>query len=156
MREVALGGWTPPEKIFRSKSTNQSSKRDERLPDCALRSADFLRWCLSSERNLTHNLFFLFPIGLVLIRFILSMRRRTVQPEIRSFVSVPRSPVKPFDRGKTKSANFTKNRNCFEECNVFGNGKCELSAINIFKRGETKVQIFGKEKCKTHRQVQRN
>ena len=29
---------------------------------CAFRSADFLRWCLSSERNLTHNLFFLFPI----------------------------------------------------------------------------------------------
>ena len=29
---------------------------------CAFRSEDFLRWCLSSERNLTHNLFFLFPI----------------------------------------------------------------------------------------------
>ena len=29
---------------------------------CAFRSADFLRWCSSSERNLTHNLFFLFPI----------------------------------------------------------------------------------------------
>ena len=73
--------------------------------------------------------FFYLQYFLVLIRFILSMKRRTVQPEIRSFVSVPRSPVKPFDRGKTKSANFTKNRNCFEECNVFGNGKCELSAI---------------------------
>ena len=29
---------------------------------CAFRSADFLRWCLSSKRNLTHNIFFLFPI----------------------------------------------------------------------------------------------
>ena len=29
---------------------------------CAHRSANFLRWCLSSKRNLTHNLFFLFPI----------------------------------------------------------------------------------------------
>ena len=29
---------------------------------CAFRSADFLRGCLSPERNLTHNLFFLFPI----------------------------------------------------------------------------------------------
>ena len=29
---------------------------------CAFQSADFLRWCLSSARNLTHNLFFLFPI----------------------------------------------------------------------------------------------
>ena len=41
-----------------------------------------------------------------------------MQPEIRSFVSVLRSPVTPFDRGKTKSANFTKNANCFEECSV--------------------------------------
>ena len=50
------------------------------------------------------------------------MRKRTVQPEIRSFVLLLRSAVTPFD-----SANFTKNANCFEECNVFGNGKCELS-----------------------------
>ena len=38
----------------------------------AFRSADFLRWCLSPERDLTHNLFFLFPIVfgiLILIRF---------------------------------------------------------------------------------------
>ena len=43
-----------------------------------------------------------------------------MQPETRSFVSEHRSPVTPFDRGKTiaKSANFTKNGNCFEECNV--------------------------------------
>ena len=53
-----------------------------------------------------------------------------MQPEIRSFVSVLGYPVtQPFDRGKTKSANFTKIRNCFEECNVLGNGTCELSAI---------------------------
>ena len=39
---------------------------------CAFRSADFLRWCLSPERNLTHNLFLiLFPIafGINLIHF---------------------------------------------------------------------------------------
>ena len=29
---------------------------------CAFWSANFLRWCLSSKRNLTHNLSFLFPI----------------------------------------------------------------------------------------------
>ena len=51
------------------------------------------------------------------------MRRRTGQPEIPSFVSVLRSPVTPFDRSKTKNAK------CFEECNVFGNGKCELCTI---------------------------
>ena len=71
------------------------------------------------------------------------MRRRLVQPEIRSFVSVLRSPVTPFDRSKTKNAN------CFEERNVFGT-ESVISAP--FKRGETKVQIFGKEKCKTLRQ----
>ena len=57
------------------------------------------------------------------------MRRRTVQQEIRSFVSVLQIPVTPFDRGKTRSANFTKNGKCFEECNAFGKGKFELSAI---------------------------
>ena len=77
------------------------------------------------------------------------MRRRTVQPEIRSFVPVLRSPVTPFDKSKTK------NENCFEERNVFGNGKCELSALQQSSRGEklsllkSKVQIFGREKCKT-------
>ena len=71
---------------------------------CAFQSADFLRWCLSSERNLTHKVFFLFPML--------------------------KSPVtQPFDRGKTKKANFTKNGDGFEECNVLGNGKRELSAI---------------------------
>ena len=48
-----------------------------------------------------------------------------MQPETRSFVSALRSPVMPFDKGKTiaESENFTKNANCFKECNVFGNGK---------------------------------
>ena len=51
------------------------------------------------------------------------MRRRTVQREIRSFVSVLRSPVTPLDRSKMKNAN------CYEERNVFGNRKYELSAL---------------------------
>ena len=34
---------------------------------CALRSADFLRWCLYPKCNLTHNLFFYFQLFLVLI-----------------------------------------------------------------------------------------
>ena len=90
------------------------------------------------------------------------MRRRLVQPEIRSFVSVLQSPVTPFDRSKTK------NTDCFEERNVFGNGNCDLSAlqggetkVQILARksaklfANTKVEIFGKERCKMHRQVQR-
>ena len=72
------------------------------------------------------------------------MRRRTVQPETRSFVLLLQSHVMPFDSAK--------NANCFEECNVFGNGKCELSAIQEGRKLELQVQIFGKEKCKTLRQ----
>ena len=85
----------------------------------------------------------------------------TLQLEIWSFVLLLRFPITLFD-----SANFMKNANRFEECNVFGKGKCEISAHS---RGEklrckflakksaklvanTKVQIFGREKCKTHRQ----
>ena len=60
-----------------------------------------------------------------------------MQPEIRSFVSVLRSPVTPFDRSKTKNAN------CFEERATF----LATESVNSvpFKRGETKVQIFGKK-----------
>ena len=81
------------------------------------------------------------------------MRRRTVQPKNRSFVSVLRSSATLFDRTNTiaKIANFTKNAKCFEECNVFGNRKCELKKK---QRGEKDMQIFGKEKCKTLRQFQ--
>ena len=52
-----------------------------------------------------------------------------MQPEIRSFVLVLRSPVSPFDRSKTKNAN------CFEleECNVFLATQSVNSAP--FKRG---------------------
>ena len=63
-----------------------------------------------------------------------------MQPEIRSLVSVLRSPVTPFDRGKMKSANFTKNAYYFEECNVLATESVKSAP---FKRGETKLQIFG-------------
>ena len=67
-----------------------------------------------------------------------------MQPEIRSFALLLRSPV-------NHAINFdsAKNANRFEKCNVFGNGKCELSAI---QEEVTEVQIFGKEKRKTRRQ----
>ena len=84
---------------------------------CAFRSEEFLRWCLSPERNLTHNLFFLFPIvfGINLIHFF--DEKDCAAGKNQSFVSVLRSLVTLFDRGKTiaKSANFAKNANCFEE-----------------------------------------
>ena len=60
--------------------------------------------------------------------------------EIRSFASVLRSPLTPFDRSKTKNAN------CFEERNGFGNGKCEMSAFRGRNLGanfwQGKVQNF--------------
>ena len=69
-----------------------------------------------------------------------------MREEGQSFVSVLRSPVtQPFDKGKTNlSANFTKNGNCFEECNVLGDGKSELSAI----KREIKVQILARKSAK--------
>ena len=58
------------------------------------------------------------------------VRNRRIEPKfgflnlsINLIRSVLRSPVTPFDRSKTKNAN------CFEERNVFGNRKCELSAL---------------------------
>ena len=74
---------------------HKSFRWAERTPSwfCAFRSADFLRWCLFPERNLKHNLFFSFQLILVLISFIFPNRRRTMQPEIRSFVSVPCHPI---------------------------------------------------------------
>ena len=151
MREVALGDKHHLRKHSDWKAQISPISGTNAFLICAFRSADFLKWWLAQPHAQS---LFLFPIVLVLIWFIFAMRRKTVQPEIRSFVSLLRSHVTPFDRGKpiAKSAKFTKNANCFEECNVFGNGKCDSSP---FKRAETEVQTFGKEKCKTHRQFQR-
>ena len=73
-----------------------------------------------------------------------SMRRRTVHPEIRSFVLLLRTNVTPFD-----SENFMKMRTV-PKGGVFLATERVNSAPN--KRGETKVRIFGKEKCRTLRQ----
>ena len=51
------------------------------------------------------------------------MRRRTVQPEIRSFVSVLRSPVTPFDRSDEEYELFRRVQR------IYVQRKCELSAI---------------------------
>ena len=74
------------------------------------------------------------------------MRRRTVQPEIRSFFLVPRSPIPPFDRSKTK------NWELFQRVQRFWQRKVWTPAP--LKRGETEVQLFGEEKCKVLRQLQ--
>ena len=51
------------------------------------------------------------------------MRRRTVQPEIRSFVSVLRYPVTPFDRSDEEWELFRRVQR------IYVQRKCELSAI---------------------------
>ena len=40
-----------------------------------------------------------------------------------------------FDRLSITPCDSAKNTNCFEKCNVFGNGKFELSAIQEGKNG---------------------
>ena len=143
MREVALGGQTLPEKICRAKSTNQFGERKERLPDLCFSICRFSQVVFIPRAQPHVRSLFLSPIvfGINLIHF--SMRRRTVQLESRSFVSVLRSPVTPFDRSKTKSAN------CFEKCNVLGNGKCELSTI---QEGRNSGANFWQGNGKTLRQ----
>ena len=73
------------------------------------------------------------------------MRRRTVQPEIRSFVSVLRSP---------QCHTIGQKQN--EEWELFRRVQRFLATESVnsapFKRGETQVQVFGKEKCKSLRQ----
>ena len=98
---------------------------------------------------------FLFPIvfGINLIHFfrIFRRERRTVQPEIRSFALLLRSPVnyafwqceecEPF----RKVQRFWQRKVWREKlrCNFFGKEKRKT------RRRSTKVHIFGKEKCKT-------
>ena len=84
--------------ICRSKSTNQSGERNERLPDLCFSICRFSQVVFIPRAQPRAQSLFLFPIvfGINLIHF--SMRRRTVQPEIRSFVSSLRSRVTPFDR----------------------------------------------------------
>ena len=68
-----------------------------------------------------------------------------MQPEIRSFVLLLRSPVTSFDRleAKRRMGPVSKSATLLA-----------TESVNSapFNRGETKVQIFGKEKCKTLRQ----
>ena len=108
---------------------------------CAFRSADFLRWCLFPKRNLTHNLFFLFPIvfGINLIHFFDFSTRKKNGAAGNSIVcfaaSIPcRSRHLTVRRMRTvsKSAKFLA-----------------TESVNSapFKRGETEVQIFWQGKA---------
>ena len=110
---------------------------------CAFQSADFLRWCLSPERNLTHNLSFYFQQFLVLIWFIFSMRRRAVQPD-RLFCCFD-----PLSRHLTvRILRSWRMRTVSKSATFLATETSESVNLAPIKRGETKVQSFGKEGAK--------
>ena len=129
---------------------------------CAFRSADFLRWCLSPERNLTHNLFFYFQsfFGINLIHFFGEKKDSAAGNLI---VCLLRSPVTPFDRSKTKTPKcsgraqrFRQRKVCTQRPSRGETLRCKFLARKGAKLfANTKVHIFGKEMCKIHRQLQR-
>ena len=89
-----------------------------------------------------------FPIvfGINLIHFFdFLMRRIRMLPEIRSFALLFRSPV-------TRHLTVRRMQTVSKSATFLAT---ESVNSTLLKRGETKVHIFGKEKCKTHRQFQR-
>ena len=71
VREVGLGGQTPPEKICRSKSTNHFGERNERLPGLCFSICRFSRVVSIPRAQPSAQSLFLFPIvfGINLIHF---------------------------------------------------------------------------------------
>ena len=128
---------------------------------CAFRSANFLRWCLSPERNLTHTLF-LFPIvfGINLIHFFCQWEEgRCSRKFYRLFCCFNllsrHLTVRILERMRTvsKSARFLATKSVNSALFKRGETKVQILARKSEKPfANTKVQIFGKEKCKTHRQ----
>ena len=66
-----------------------------------------------------------------------------MQPEIRSFVSVLRSPLTPLTEAKRRMRTVSMSGTFLA-----------TESVNSapFRKGETKVHIFGTKKCKTLRQ----
>ena len=122
---------------------------------CAFRSEDFLRWCLFPERNLTHNLSLLFPIvfGINLIHFFDEKKDGAAEISIICF-----GASDPLSRHLTEVKRSQRVR-IFGRLRTVSNSATFLAKESAnaapFTRGETDVQIFGKEKCKIRRQFQR-
>ena len=149
-------------RICRSKSTNQFGERNERLPDLCFSICRFSQVVFIPQAQPHAQSLFLFPIvfGINLIHFFDffdEKEERCSRKFDRLLSCFDPLSITPFDSAK--------NANCFEKRNVFGNAKCEFSAIQEGKMrckffgkesaklfANTKVHIFGKEKCKTHRQ----
>ena len=131
---------------------------------CAFRSADFLRWCLFSERNLTHNLFFfLFPIvfGINLIHFYDEKKVGAAGKSIVCFgASIPCHAIwqkQNEERELFRRAQRLWQRKVWSQRPSRGEKlRCKFLARKSAKLfANTKVEFFGKERCKIHRQFQR-
>ena len=129
---------------------------------CAFRSAAFLRWCLSSKCNLMHNLFFYFQYFLVLIwSFFRWEEERYSQKFDRLFwcfdpLSRHLTEAKRKTRTVSKSATFLATEIVNSAPFKRGEKRCNILARKSTKLfANTKVEIFGKERCKIHRQFQR-
>ena len=155
MREVAFGEKTPPEKICRSKSTNQFGERNERLPDLRFSICRFSQVVFIPQTQPHAQSFLLFPIvfGINLIHFFDffdDKEERCSRKFDRLLCCFDRLSITPFDSAK--------NANCFEKCNVFGNGKCELSAIQEGEKLRCKFFLARKSSLSLHalRRVERS
>ena len=129
------------EKTCRSKSRNQFGERNKRLPDLCFSICRFSQVVFIPQAQPHAQSLFLFPIvfGVNLIHFFdffAEKEERCSRKFDRLLRCFDPLSITPFDSAK--------NANRFEKCNVFGNGKCELSAIQW---GETEVEIFWQGKA---------
>ena len=168
MHEVALGGYTPPEKICRSKSTNQFGERNERLPDLCFSICRFSQVVFIPRAQPHAQSLFLFPFpivfGINLIHFFNEKKDGAAGNSIVCFAdSIPCHAICEW-------CEF------YEECELFRRvqrfwqrkvwtqrhsrwerQRCKFlsrkSAKLFANTKDSKVQIIGKEKCKAHRQL---
>ena len=109
--------------MFSPKSTNQSGERNEHLPDLCFSIWRFSQVVFIPRSQPHAQSLFLFPIVFCinLIHFFDEKKDSQAGNSIVCFWCFD-----PLSRHLTEA---TKKANCFEERNVFGKGKCELSAI---------------------------
>ena len=112
--------------ICRSKSTNQFGERNERLPDLCFSICRFSQVVFIPQAQPHAQSLFLFPIVFCinLIHFFDFFNEKEERCS-RKFDRV----LCCFDPLSITPLDSAENTNCFEKCNVFGNGKCELSAF---------------------------
>ena len=108
------------------KAQISSVRRNERLPDLCFSICRFSQVVFIPQAQPHAQSLFLFPIvfGINLIHFFDffgEKEERCSRKFDRLLCCFDPLSITPFDSAK--------NANCFEKCNVFGNGKCELSAI---------------------------